>query len=103
MIGGFRFVLCVSVFQGSSLLKLNFKGPYPSSEREIKFRHCLFTSSIKHEIRHFHVVVVQKWERNVQKKCDARLLIKPIIFLTFSSPSASLDLKVPIIFMDNNS
>ena len=55
-----------------TLLKLNFKGPYPSSEREIKFRRCLFTSSIKHEIRHFHVVVVQKRERNVQKKCDAR-------------------------------
>ena len=55
-----------------TLLKLNFKGPYPSSERELKFRRCLFTSSIKHEIRHFHVVVVQKRERNVQKKCDAR-------------------------------
>ena len=55
-----------------TLLKLNFKGPYPSSEREIKFRRCLFMSSIKHEIRHFHVAVVQKQERNVQKKCDAR-------------------------------
>ena len=27
----------------------------------------LVTSSIKCEIRHFHVVVVQKWERNVEK------------------------------------
>ena len=50
-----------------TLLKLNFKGPYPGSEGEIKFCRCLFTSSIKHEIRHFHVVVVQKRERNVQK------------------------------------
>ena len=50
-----------------TLLKLNFKGPYSSSEREIKFHRCLFTSSIKREIRHFHVVVVQKRERNVQK------------------------------------
>ena len=50
-----------------TLLKLNFKGLYPSSEREIKFRRCLFTSSIKREIRHFYVVVVQKRERNVQK------------------------------------
>ena len=80
-----------------------FKGPYPSSEREIKFRRCLFTSSIKHEIRHFYVVVVQKRERNVQKKCDARakLLFSYktycFFFLTFSSPSASLDLKVPYI------
>ena len=55
-----------------TVLKLNFKGPYSSSEREIKFRRCLFTSSIKREIRHFHIVVVQKRERNIQKKCDAR-------------------------------
>ena len=56
-----------------TLLKLNFKGPYLSSETEIKFRLCLFTFSIKHEIRHFHVVVVQKRERNVQKsERDAR-------------------------------
>ena len=50
-----------------TLQKLNSKGPYPSSEREIKFRRCLFTFSIKREIRHFHVVVVQKRQRNVQK------------------------------------
>ena len=28
------------------------------------------------------------------------LLIKPIVFVTFSLPSASLDLKVPIVFRD---
>ena len=50
-----------------TLPKLNFKGPYSSSEREIKFHRCLITSSIKREIRHFHVVVVQKRKRNVQK------------------------------------
>ena len=50
-----------------ALLKLNFKGPYPSSEREVIFRRCLFTPSIKREIRYFHVVVVQKRERNRQK------------------------------------
>ena len=49
--------------------KANFKRPYLHSEREIKF-HCLFMFSIKRQIRHFHVVVVQKRERNVQK-CDA--------------------------------
>ena len=44
-------------------------GPYPSSGiREIKFRRGLFTFSTKREIRHFHVVVAQKRQRNVQKK-----------------------------------
>ena len=51
-----------------TLLKLNFKGQCSSSEREIKFRRCLFTSSINRKIRHFHVVVVQKQERIVQKR-----------------------------------
>ena len=32
-----------------------------------KFRHGLFTSSLKREVTHFHVVVVQWWQRNVQK------------------------------------
>ena len=67
---------------------------------EKKIRRCLFTSSIKPEMRHFHVVVVQKLERNVQKvwcTCEVVvLLIKPIFSLTFSFLSASLDLKVPI-------
>ena len=44
----------------------------PSSEREIKFRLCLFMFSIKREIRHFHVVVVQKREQKCIKKRDAR-------------------------------
>ena len=59
----------------------------------------MFISSLKREIRHRHVVVVQKRERNVEKKRDARaklmsLLIKPIDFFTMSLPSESLDLKV---------
>ena len=37
-------------------------------KNEIKFRLCLVTISRKREIRHFHVVVVQKRQRNVQKK-----------------------------------
>ena len=65
-----------------------FQVPYPSSEREIKFRRCLFTSSIKREIRHVHVVVVQKRERNVQKKCDARAkLLFCLLNLLFFLPS----------------
>lgn len=65
------------------------------------FRHRLFTSSIKLKIKQFHIVVVRKLQRNVQKKvcytCKAVVLpTKPIIvvvvvvclrcFLTFSLP-----------------
>ena len=50
-----------------TFLKLNSKRPYPNSEREIKFRRCLSTFSTEHEIRHFHVIVVQKRQRNVPK------------------------------------
>ena len=56
---------------------------------------------MKREITHVHVVVVQKRQRNVQKSmvhaqscCFAN---KTYCFLTFSLPSASLDLKVPDI------
>ena len=47
-------------------------GPHTSLERERKIRRRLFTSSMKRKIRHFHVVVVQSRQRNVQKKRDAR-------------------------------
>ena len=70
-----------------TLLKLNFKGPNSSSEREIKFRRWLFTSSIKREIRHFHVVSRAKTGKKCTKKCDAhaKLLfcLLNILFLTF--------------------
>ena len=46
-------------------LELNSKGLYFKFEKENR---CLvFTSSIKREFRPFHVVVVQWWQRNVQK------------------------------------
>ena len=80
-----------------------------NSERAVsKFRKrkescCLvFPSSTKREFRHFHVVVGQRRQRNVQEKRDARanyeavvLLIKPIDFLSFSLPSTSSLLKLP--------
>ena len=57
-------------------------------------------SPIKHEIRHFHVAVAQKRQRNVQKvspTCKVVvLLITPTAFMKFSLPSPSSDLKVPI-------
>ena len=38
-----------------------------SSGKEGESRCLVFTSSSKREIRHFHVVVVQRRQRNVQK------------------------------------
>ena len=39
----------------------------PGSERDVKFPRRLFTIAIKRKISHFHVVVVWKRQRNVQK------------------------------------
>ena len=50
-----------------TLLNLHSKGPYSSSEREIKFRCCLITFSMKHDISHLLVIVVQKRQNKVQK------------------------------------
>ena len=61
-----QFVKCWQIF-----LELNFKGLYQSSEKEKESRWLVFMSSTKHEIRQFHVVVVQRRQRNVQKKHDA--------------------------------
>ena len=49
-------------------LELNFKRFFWSSEKEEESccLVCMFTSSTKHEIRHFQVMV-QWWQRNVQK------------------------------------
>ena len=52
-------------------LEFNSKGLYQSLRKEKKS--CReFPSSINGEFRHFHVVVVQRRQRNVQKKRDAR-------------------------------
>ena len=56
------------------------------------------TSYIKREIRTFHVVVVRRRKRNVQKKCAARaklLFCQMYIFLPFSLPSPSSLFKLP--------
>ena len=78
------FLLTYFVKCTRTLLKLNSKGPYSSSESEITFRRWLFTFFIKHEIRHFNVMVVQKRQSNVHKSmCTCKvvfLLIKPIVF-----------------------
>ena len=84
-----------------SYLELISCGLHSSLERERNIRRRLITSSIKREIRHVDVVVVQRRQRNVQKawhtcKVDG-LLYKPITFLTFSLLSLSSFLKLPTI------
>ena len=74
-------------------------GPhYSSLEREREIGRRLFTFSIKREIRHFHVVVVQWRQRNKQKSvmhvqscCSTH---KSIASLTFAMPTPSSLLKL---------
>ena len=68
------------------VLELNSKGLSQSSGEEKESCCLVFPSSTKREIRHFHVVVVQRRLRNVQKSvmhvqsfCFARP-IKPVSF-----------------------
>ena len=95
------FHLVRSVKYWQFLLELNFKRLYRSSGKEKGSRCLVFTSSTKREIRHFHVVVVQWRQRNVQKSvmhvqscCLANL--NPLFFLPFSLTSPS-SLLVPIL------
>ena len=57
------------------------------------------TSSAKREIRHFHIVVVQRRQRNVQKAwCTCKVVVlrnKGIAFFPSSLPSLSSLLKLP--------
>ena len=64
---------------------MNSKGLYQSSGKENESCCLLFPSSTKREIRQFHVAVVQRRQRNVQKKvmhaqscCFANL--NPLLF-----------------------
>ena len=92
----FRFPATYFVKQRQTLLKVNYRGPYRSAEREIKFRRCVFTSSIKHEIRHFHVVIVCSDSKEMYKKvwctCEVVVfLIKLVAFLRMLLGSFSND------------
>ena len=51
---------------------LNSKRPYPSPEREIEFRRCLFMFSIKREILAISSHSRAKMVYKCTKKCDAR-------------------------------
>ena len=74
------------------LLNLNSKGPYSSSESEIKFRRCLFTSYL---CKNGKEVYEKAW-------CTCKvvvLLMKPVVFFnTFSLPSRCWILKSLIFF-----
>ena len=82
--------------------KLNSKEPYRSSEREI-VSSLLACVLHKREIKHFHVAVVQKRQRNVCDACDARAeLLFCLLNLMFRDTVVSLDLKVPTDVVDVN-
>ena len=77
-----------------TLLTLNpYKDHIQVQKERGNFVVARVTSCLKREIRHFHVVVVQWRQRNVQKSVmhvqSCCLVIKPIAFLTFSLPSPS--------------
>ena len=74
------FVKCWQMF-----LELNSKGLYQSSGKEKESCCLVFPSSTKREIRHFHVVVVQRRLRNEQKKalCMCRVFFANINLFLF--------------------
>ena len=81
-------------------LELNSKRLCQSSGKENDSGGLTFTSSNKSELRHYHVVVVQWQQRNVQKsvmhgKSCSFAMYKPIAFFLFSLPSPSWLLKPP--------
>ena len=87
-----------------TLLDLNSQAPYRSTVRGIKFRRCLFIVYVLRKTRNQACSRRSraKTGREMYKKawCTCKvvvLLIKPIVFLTFSLPSASWDLKVRIL------
>ena len=57
----------ISSNAGNFFLELSSRGLYQSSGKEKESCCLVFPSSTKREIRHFHVVVVQRRQRNVQK------------------------------------
>ena len=58
-------------------LELNAKDCIKSLGKEKESRFFVFMSSAKREIRHFHVVVVQRRQRSGQKK-RGRVVVLPV-------------------------
>ena len=65
----FKFSRAYSISSniGNFFWELSSRGLYQSSGKEKESCCLVFPSSTKREIRHFHVVVVQRRQRNVQK------------------------------------
>ena len=60
-------------------LELNSKGLYQSSGKEKENCCFVFPSSIKREIRHFHVVVVQRLQEMYKRAwCTCKVVVLPI-------------------------
>ena len=71
---------------------LNPKGPYLNYEKEKNFFYCVH---LLREVRKFHVAVVQRWLKNVQKslmhvQSCCLTNINLLLFSPFSFPSPSL-------------
>ena len=64
---GVHFVKCWWIFLG-----LNSKWLYISLKKELETSCLGFTSSTKHEIGYFHIVVVQRRQRMYKKRCRLR-------------------------------
>ena len=88
-----RFVKCWQIF-----LEVNSTDCFKSSGKERESRFIVFTSSAEREIRHFHVVVVQRRQRSGQKGVMQLLFCqsKAVAFLPFLLPSPTSLLKLCI-------
>ena len=74
-----QFVKC-----GQFLLESNSEGLYRSSGKEKESCCLVFHSSKKHEIRYFHVVVVQRRLRNDKKAwCTCKVVVLHILTYYF--------------------
>ena len=77
------------------LLKLNSKGPCPSSEREIKFLCCFFTFFIKRGISAFscrsHAVMTKKYTKKHDAHAKVLFHLLNLLFFDVLVAVASLD------------
>ena len=81
--------------------ELNSKGLYVSSKKQNENRCFEFTSSIKRQLRKFHVVVVQRRQRNIQKSVmhvQSCRFANELLFLALKFTSPSSLLKLPTNF-----
>ena len=89
-----------------TLLKLNSKGPCPSSEREIKFLRCLFTFFIKRRISAFsrrsRAVTTKKYTKKHDAHAKVLFHLLNLLFFDVLVAVMSLDLKVPNLWGNHN-